>query len=64
MLRGVLSDAGCQLIRLGLAGNALGDAGIVALSAGLQVSNNSCRTLLLSLSSSFSLYLIGGQILC
>lgn len=46
MLRGVLSDAGCQLIRLGLAGNALGDAGIATLSAGLQVSNNSCRTLL------------------
>ncbi len=37
MLRDVLGDAGCQLVRLGLAGNALGDAGLTTMSQGLLV---------------------------
>lgn len=37
VLRSVLGDATCQLVRLGLAGNALGDAGLGVLSSGLKV---------------------------
>ena len=37
MLEKVLSSEGCQLVRLGLAGNAFGDAGAAVLSRSLQV---------------------------
>ena len=42
MLRDVLGDAGCQLVRLGLAGNALGDAGLTTMSQGLLVRKSNC----------------------
>lgn len=37
MLQSALRDSACQLVRLGVAGNALGDAGLAALAPGLQV---------------------------
>lgn len=38
MLQKVLSAEGCQLIRLALIGNAIGDAGVTTMSRSLQVS--------------------------
>lgn len=37
MLRNVLSMEGCQIVRLGLIGNAIGDAGVSTMGESLQV---------------------------